>query len=60
MSKKKVKVTQVRSANGRDKRTRGTLSALGLGRIGGVREHEITPSTLGMLQAVKHLILVQE
>jgi len=60
MSKKRVSVKQVRSANNRDKRTRATLQALGLGRINKVREHELTPATAGMLAAVQHLVLVHE
>lgn len=60
MSRKKVIVKQVRSSNNRDRRTRETLLALGLGRIGFEREHEVTPSTAGMIQAVQHLIVVHE
>ncbi|MFN8390906.1 MAG: 50S ribosomal protein L30 [Bdellovibrionota bacterium] len=55
---KKVKVVQIRSANNRQAHTRGTLLALGLGRIGKVREHELTPSTAGMLKSVQHLVTV--
>lgn len=60
MSRKKVVVKQIRSSIGRDKRTKETLRSLGLGRIGFVREHEMTPSTAGMLKAIKHLIVIEE
>ena len=60
MSRKKVSVKQVRSMNNRDKRTKDTLRSLGLGRIGRVREHELTPATSGMLAAVQHLIVIHE
>ena len=60
MSRKKVIVKQIRSATGRDKRTKSTLAALGLGRIGFEKEHEITPSTAGMLHAIKHLVIIHE
>ncbi len=55
-AQKKVQVVQVRSGNRRDKRTNQTLKALGLGRIGKVKEHALTPSTRGMIEAVQHLV----
>jgi large subunit ribosomal protein L30 len=57
---KKVTVVQVRSSNNREQRTRNTLLALGLGRIGKTREHELTPATSGMIKAVQHLVTVHE
>jgi len=60
MSRNKVTVKQVRSSNNRDKRTRATLLALGLGRIGSVRTHELSPATSGMIKAVQHLVVVHE
>ncbi len=60
MSRKKVVVKQVRSSNNRDKRTKATLQALGLGRIGKTRNHELTPATAGMLAAVEHLVVIHE
>ena len=39
----KVKITQVRSQIGQSERHRGTLRALGLGKIGRSREHEREP-----------------
>jgi large subunit ribosomal protein L30 len=56
----KVKITQVRSAIGQTERHRGTLRALGLGRIGRSAEHEETPQLAGMLRKVRHLVRVEE
>ena len=55
-----VKVTQVRSAIGQNKRNRGTLRALGLGRIGSSSEHQESPQLAGMLRKVRHLVRVEE
>ena len=54
----KVKVTQVRSQIGQTERHRGTLRALGLGKIGRSAEHEEGPVLAGMLRKVRHLVKV--
>jgi large subunit ribosomal protein L30 len=51
-------VTQVKSANGADKRQLGTLRSLGLRRIGHTVSHEDTPQLRGALHAVRHLVKV--
>ena len=56
----KVKLTQVRSAIGQTQRHRGTLRALGLGRIGKTAEHTEGPVLSGMLRKVRHLVDVEE
>jgi large subunit ribosomal protein L30 len=56
----KVKVTQVRSQIGQSERHRGTLRALGLGKIGRTAEHEETPVLAGMLRKVRHLVRVEK
>ena len=56
----KLRVTQVRSSIGTKPKQRGTLRALGLGRIGKSREHDVTPSLQGMLRKVRHLVKVEE
>ena len=53
-------ITQVRSSVGESKRHRGTLRALGLGRIGQSRTHEDSPTLRGMLIQVNHLVRVDE
>ena len=56
----KLKLTQVRSQIGQSERHRGTLRALGLGRIGKSNEIEDTPVLAGMLRKVRHLVKVEE
>jgi large subunit ribosomal protein L30 len=54
-----LRVTQVRSAIGQSERHRGTLRALGLGRIGRSAEHTESPQLAGMLRKVRHLVQVE-
>jgi large subunit ribosomal protein L30 len=56
----KLKLTQVRSQIGQSQRHRGTLRALGLGRIGKTVEHDDSPVVAGMLRKVRHLVKVEE
>ncbi len=55
----KVRVTQIRSEIGQTQRHRGTLRALGLGKIGRSAEHEESPQLAGMLRKVRHLVKVE-
>ena len=55
----KVRVTQVRSQIGQTEKHRGTLRALGLGKIGKSAEHDDGPVLAGMLRKVRHLIEVE-
>ena len=52
----KVKIKQVRSSIGQSQRHRGTLRALGLGKIGRTAEHSESPQLAGMLRKVRHLV----
>ena len=54
-----VKVTQVKSEIGQSERHRGTLRALGLGRIGSSNELKESPELAGMLRKVDHLVKVE-
>ena len=56
----KLKITQTRSAIGQSPAHRGTLRALGLGRIGKTAEHTEGPVLAGMLRKVRHLVQVEE
>jgi len=56
----KLKLTQVRSQIGQTERHRGTLRALGLGRIGKTNEIDDGPVLAGMLRKVRHLVKVEE
>jgi large subunit ribosomal protein L30 len=56
----KLKITQVRSTIGRLPRHRRTIEALGLGRIRKTVIHDDTPTIRGMVNAVMHLVKVEE
>jgi large subunit ribosomal protein L30 len=56
----RLRITQVRSTITQSPRHRGTLRALGLGRIGRSVEHKETPQLTGMLEKVRHLVEVEE
>lgn len=56
----KIKVKQIKSSIKRPQNQKRTLEALGLKRIGQVVEHETTPSILGMVSIVEHLVSTEE
>jgi large subunit ribosomal protein L30 len=60
MAASKLKVTQVRSAIGTKPKQRGTLRALGLGRIGKTNVLADTRDARGQIAKVPHLITVEE
>ncbi len=55
----RVKITQIRSAIGQSGSHRGTLRALGLGKIGRTVEHAESRELAGMLRKVRHLVAVE-
>ena len=55
-----LKVSQHRSAIGTKPKQRGTLRALGLGRIGATNTLPDRPEIRGMLAKVPHLVSVEE
>ena len=55
-----LKVTQLKSRNGSDKRQIDTLRSIGLRRIGHTVEVNNTPQMRGMLHKVRHLVEVDE
>ncbi len=55
-----ITVKQVKSAIGEKPKTRGTLRALGLGRIGNTNTLPDRPEIRGMLHRVPHLVHVTE
>jgi large subunit ribosomal protein L30 len=55
-----LRVTQVRSGIGTKPKHRGTLRALGLGRIGKSNVLPDRPEIRGMIARVPHLVDVQE
>ncbi|MFN8121736.1 MAG: 50S ribosomal protein L30 [Thermoleophilia bacterium] len=55
-----LRITQTRSEIGTQQRHRGTLRALGLGRIGKTVEHTDSPQLRGMLRIVSSMVRVEE
>ncbi|CAM1347885.1 50S ribosomal protein L30 [Tenacibaculum halocynthiae] len=56
----KIRITQVKSQIGRLKNQKRTLEALGLRKMNQTVEHEATPSIVGMVNTIKHLVSVEE
>ncbi len=57
---KKIRVQQIKSVIGYDRRQRATVRGLGLRRIRHVVEVVDTPSVRGMINKVRHLVVVLE
>jgi large subunit ribosomal protein L30 len=57
---KKLRVRQVKSAIGYDRRQRATLRGLGLRRLHHAVEVEDTPAVRGMITKVNHLVVVED
>ena len=55
-----LKITQTRSTIGSKPKQRGTIRALGLGRIGRSVVKPDTPEVRGMVARVPHLVSVKE
>ena len=58
MTKKNIKIIQVKSGIGRKSDQKKTLVGLGLNRVGRIRELEDTPSVRGMVNKVSHLVKI--
>ncbi|NQU80609.1 MAG: 50S ribosomal protein L30 [Bacteroidetes bacterium] len=56
----KIRVTQVKSKIGSEKRQKKTLEALGLKKMQSSVEVEATPQILGMVNKVIHLVKVEK
>ena len=56
----KVKITQIKSKNGATKRQIANLVSLGIHRLPQTVEVELTPVTKGMIEKVRHLVIVEE
>jgi large subunit ribosomal protein L30 len=56
----RLKVTQVRSGIGGKQNQRDTLRSLGLKRIGDVVVKEDRPEIRGMVNAIPHLVAIEE
>lgn len=55
-----IKITQVKSAIRRPANQKRTIQALGIRRLHHTVEHEATPQILGMVDTVKHMLVVEE
>ena len=55
-----INIKQTKSRIGAPKDQKRTLDALGLRKMNRVVEREATPSVLGMVEKVKHLVTVIE
>lgn len=55
----KIRITQVRSKNGKPERQKRTLEALGIRKLNHTVEHEATPQILGMVEKIRHLVKVE-
>ena len=57
---KKYKIKQVRSGIGRIGKQKKTLQALGINKMHQTKEVTGTPQVLGMINKVKHLLVIEE
>ncbi len=57
---KKLLIKQVRSSIGTKPKQRATLRALGLRRLSAERTHDDTAVVRGMIDKVRHLVIVKE
>ncbi|MDO4647271.1 MAG: 50S ribosomal protein L30 [Eubacteriales bacterium] len=56
----KLKITLTKSVIGQKPRTRATVEALGLNKIGKTVEQEDNAAVRGMIQKVRHMVTVEE
>ena len=56
----KIRITQIRSKNGKPGKQKRTLEALGIRKMNHSVEHEATPQILGMVEKIRHLIKIEE
>ena len=55
----KIRITQVKSKIGKPETQKRTLEALGIRKLNHSVEHEATPQILGMVEKVRHLVVVE-
>ena len=56
----KLRITQIKSKNGATERQIANLVSLGIHRLHQTVEVELTPVTKGMIEKVRHLVIVEE
>jgi large subunit ribosomal protein L30 len=60
MAMAKIRITQIRSKNGKPARQKRTLEALGIRKMHHSVDHEATPQIMGMVEKIRHLVKVEE
>jgi len=55
----KIRIIQIKSVIDRSERQKKTMQALGLNKINQAVEVEATPSIIGMVRKVNHLVAVE-
>ena len=56
----KLRITQIKSKNGATQRQIANLQSLGIHKLHQTVEVELTPVTKGMVEKVRHLVIVEE
>ena len=56
----RIKITQIKSTIDRNKRQKATMEALGIKKVYRSVEHNDSPALRDMIQAVAHLVVVEE
>ena len=56
----KLRITQIKSKSGATKRQIANLVSLGIHKLHQTVEVELTPVTKGMIEKVRHLVIVEE
>jgi large subunit ribosomal protein L30 len=56
----RLRIRQVRSGIGFDETQKATLRALGLGKLGRVREFPDNPQVRGMAGKIPHLVVIED
>ena len=59
-AQKKIKITQIKSSIDTLAKHKATIKALGLGRPNYTAVHTDTPQIRGMINAVRHLVKVED
>ena len=60
MAKKKIKITQIKSAIGYRSQAKNTLKALGIKKMNDSVEKIVSPAIQGMVSSINHLSKVEE
>lgn len=55
----KIRITQIKSKNGKPERQKRTLEALGIHKLNHNVEHEATPQIMGMVEKIRHLLKIE-